>query len=619
MVRTERTRRLRLLVLLVGAAYWLGLGSSAARSQTLLSPVAVAADSQGKSLYIAEHDGKAVAVFDLATGGITGRIELPDAPNGLVVSPDGSRVYVVGGGAHGCVWTYNLEAGGIESRYPAGHTPMAPVVSSDGAILYVCSRFTNSIVAIDLKSQQRCGEIAVVREPVALAITADGKRLVVANHLAAGPALGDYVGAAVSIIDTTQQKQIKAVALPNGSTGVRGLCLSPDGRYAYATHLLGRYHMPTTQLERGWMNTNALSVIDVATEKLVNTVLLDDVDRGAANPWGVACTADGRHLCVAHAGTHEVSIIDRLALHTKLDAVAAGERVSDVSLSAADVPNDLSFLREMRRRVTLAGNGPRGVAAVGSRVYVAEYFSDSLGVVDLEGKQTGMVQSLSLGPSQAMTEARRGEMLFNDAQLCFQRWQSCASCHPDGRSDGLNWDLLNDGMGNAKNTKALLLAHQTPPVMATGVRDKAETAVRAGIRYIQFAVRPEEEAVAIDAYLKSLQPIESPRLVDGQLSEAARRGQVLFTQAGCATCHGGSLQTDLQSYDVGTGTGLDQGRSFDTPTLVEVWRSAPYLHDGRAASLKEVVVDFNRADKHGVTSQLSPQEIDDLIEFVLSQ
>ena len=52
--------------------------------------------------------------------------------------------------------------------------------------------------------------------------------------------------------------------------------ISPDGKYVYATHILARYQMPTTQLERGWMNTNALSIIDVEARKLLNTVLLDD-------------------------------------------------------------------------------------------------------------------------------------------------------------------------------------------------------------------------------------------------------------------------------------------------------------------------------------------------------
>ena len=70
------------------------------------------------------------------------------------------------------------------------------------------------------------------------------------------------------------------IRLPNGSSSVRGICISPDGKQVYVTHILSRYQMPTTQLDRGWMNTNTLSIIDVQTKKLLNTVLLDDVDLG---------------------------------------------------------------------------------------------------------------------------------------------------------------------------------------------------------------------------------------------------------------------------------------------------------------------------------------------------
>ena len=133
-----------------------------------------------------------------------------------------------------------------------------------------------------------------------------------------------------------------------------------------------------------------------------------------------------------------------------------------------------------------------------------------------------------MGPEPKLTVARRGEMLFHDADLCFQHWQSCASCHPDARTDGLNWDLLNDGLGNPKNNKSMLLAHKTPPSMWEGVRPNAEDAVRSGIRSIQFSVRPEEDAVAIDEYLKLLTPVPSPHLVGGKLSASAQRGKALF-------------------------------------------------------------------------------------------
>jgi hypothetical protein len=112
-------------------------------------------------------------------------------------------------------------------------------------------------------------------------------------------------------------------------------------------------------------------------------------------------------------------------------------------------------------------------------------------------------------------------MLFYDAQYCLQKWLSCGSCQPsDGRPDGLNWDLMLDGVGNAMNTKSLLLSHQTPPTTATGARPNAEASVRNGYRNIEFAERPAEGASAIDAFLKSLRPEPSPHLANGVRSMA---------------------------------------------------------------------------------------------------
>ena len=133
------------------------------------------------------------------------------------------------------------------------------------------------------------------------------------NHLPLDPADGNDVAAVVTLIDTADLTT-SHLRLPNGSASLRGICVAPDGKYAYVAHILSRHHMPTTQLERGWMNTNALSVIDLSARKLFHTVLLDEVDLGAANPWGVACTADGASICVTHAGTHELSVIDSAAV-----------------------------------------------------------------------------------------------------------------------------------------------------------------------------------------------------------------------------------------------------------------------------------------------------------------
>ena len=594
-------------------------GSAGELAGGYLSPQSVVADRAGKTIYVAETTAHQIAVFDVAAGKVAKTIAVPERPSGLALSPDEAQLYVTGAAPEGRVHAVSLADGKVSWSLAMGHTPGAPALSPDGKTLYVCNRFNNTIVVVDVAAKKVAATVAVLREPVATALTPDGKLLFVGNLLPVGPSDGEYIATAISIIDTGENKVVATVKLPNGATSLRGMCVSPDGKYAYAVHVLGRYQVPTTQLERGWMNTNAMSVVDTASKTLVNTILLDDVDLGAANPWGVICSADGKYLCVTHAGTHEISIIDRAALHDRLTKVAAGQKVSDVSTSAADVPNDLSFLVGLRRRLPVAGEGPRDVVLIGAQAYVAEYFTGSLGVVDTTPDSCVKPRSVPLGSQPPMTTVRKGEMFFQDARLCFQKWQSCASCHPDARVDGLNWDLLNDGIGNPKNTKSMLLSHKTPPVMSLGVRDTAEVAVRAGIRFIQFAVRPEEDAVAIDEYLKSLQPLPSPYLVNGELSKAAQRGQKIYEQAKCATCHPAPLFSDLKQYELGTAKGMDKGKAVDTPALIEVWRTGPYLHDGRAATMGDVFAKFNAGGKHGDTEKLSPEQLADLVEYVMSQ
>ncbi len=585
-----------------------------------LSPLAVVADSVGKTLYVTEATAGKVAVVDVASGKVIRKITVGGPLSGQALAPDGAKLYVARSVPNGRVYVVDTRTGKLVGNIRVGHSPAGIVVSPDGNKLYVCSQFNNAVTVGDLAAGKVAGTISVKREPVAAAITADGKTLFVANHLPAGASDGDYVAAEISVIDTASNKVVASIKLPNGSTALRDITISPDGKNAYVTHILARFQTPTTSLHRGMVNTNALTVIDVPARKFVNTVLVDDIDLGAANPWSVRCTSDGRYICITIAGTHDLCVIDRTRMHEKLAKAAAGERVSAATRSSADVPNDLSFLRPLKRRLKLTGNNPRGPAMIGTKAYVAEYFSGTLGVIDINPDIAPKAQSIALGREKPMTAARKGEMFFHDASLCFQKWQSCSSCHPgNGRVDALNWDLLNDGLGNPKNTKSLLFAHKTPPAMVSGARENAEAAVRGGILHILFAIRPEEDAATIDAFLKSLEPIPSPHLVrGGKLSKRAERGKRLFESADCISCHSASLFTDMKKHDLGMGRYVDKGKAFDTPTLVECWRTAPYLHDGRAATIEEVLVKFNKDDRHGSTSKLTDQQIEDLAAYVLS-
>ena len=564
-------------------------------------------------LFLTASTAKQVLVLDLDAMTVSRRFSFPVELTASVLARNGKTLYVTGGGYDGTVFAVNPENGDIQKALSVGHTPMSPVLSPDGSMLYVCNRFSSSISAIDLSSWTVARTFKVTREPVAADISHDGRYLFVANHIPAGRADVDYVASEISVIDT-KEGSVAAIPLVNGAEGVRGLKISPDGEYAFATHFMARFQVPTTQLERGWVSTDALSVIRVADRKLMYTVLLDDVEQGFPNPWAMGFSADGNTLVISAAANHELSLIDLPKLMQKIED-ESGDAGSAVHLNAH---NNLSFLSGMRKRVRLNGMGPRSLVVSGTTAYVANYYSDSIDIVDFPNPNLVDMASVELNPGVEITQERQGEIFFNDSSLCFQNWLSCSTCHPDARTDAMNWDLLNDGMGNPKNVKSMLLSHETPRVMWLGVRADAETGVRAGIRHIQFAVRPEEDAQAIDAYLRSLTPVKSPYLVDGKLGESALRGEKLFEKLGCATCHPAPLFTNLKMVDVGTTLGQDSGKPVDVPSLVELWRTAPYLHDGRAATVEDLLLLEDHAGISRLTYGLSDGDLQDLKMYLLS-
>ncbi|MHC4228393.1 MAG: YncE family protein, partial [Planctomycetota bacterium] len=382
-----------------------------ASAQEYLSPTAVVADAQGKTLYIAETTAKQVAIFDTETAKVTATIAIGAEPTGLALTDDGALLYVTCGVPEGRVCVIKTDTGKVTGQFPAGYGAQSPVLSPDGKTLYVCNRFDNDISVISTEQGKQMTKIPTLREPVAADTTPDGKWLFVGNHLPHGPANGDSVACNVSVIDAGRSAFEIDIPLPNGSTGLQGIAVSSDGTFVFVSHILARYTVPTTQLERGWINTNAISIIDARYRTLMETVLLDDVDHGAANPWALACTSDGKLLCVTHAGTHELSVIEMRPLIDKIFAHHRRNRIQSErsrggsyssysygNTNASNIPNELSFLYGIRERIKLPGKGPRSLAVIGCKAYVAEYFTDSMAVVDISEDSRHKTSSVALGP-----------------------------------------------------------------------------------------------------------------------------------------------------------------------------------------------------------------------------
>lgn len=573
------------------------------KTSDYISASQIAVTGDGKYAFVNDETAQKVYKLDLSTNKKVAEAAVGAQVNNVVVN--GNDVYVLYGALDGKVAKYTTDLKAAGDAVSVGHTPSDGVVN--GSELYVSNRFTNNVSVINTSTMKVTKTIDVSREPMALTIASN--KLFVACHLQDSAATDKVVSAKVSVIDLASQAKIKDIALPNGSEGVKDICSSPDGKYVYATHILARYGYPTTQLDRGWINTNAVSIIKADSAEHWNTVLLDRVEKGSGNPWGVAATND--KLIVSVSGTQEAVVIDRAAMEKKITDVESGKAVVRTLDSAAKIKDYVNFLDGTRTYVSLPGQNPRGMAVYGNKAYFAQYISGDVAVLNLADNTTS---TISLGTQPEQDIVRHGEELWYDATNCYQNWESCASCHPDARMDSINWDNLNDGLGNPKSAKSMLYSHRTPPTMITGIRASAEIAVRAGMKYIQFNTVSEDENLAIDEFLKSLKPEQSPYLnKDGSLTEDALKGKKLF-EDNCASCHSGPFFTDLEHHATNVPYAENwetkNGQKYVTPSLVEVWRTAPYGFNGSYKSIR----DYVDAALKGKTNA----EKDQLTQYVLS-
>lgn len=627
---------MRKLILISAALLTLALSLAPAgqpgKAAPYRSPIDLAYSPDGKTIAIADHSAGQVVLMDAASRKVQQSIAVAK-PVSVAWSADSSLIYAADY-ASGNVAQIDAKQAKVVRTLPAGAYVSAAAVVHKKQLLLTANSGLGDITVVDLASGKEKARIKAVREPFHIAITPDESMAVVSNLLPGMPASDPRTTSCVTLIDLNTLAKIKDIPLPPNTSSVRQVAISPDGQWAYTVHTVGRTALPATQLDRGWVNTNALSIIDLKKKEHFATLLLDSIAQGAADPWGITLNKDASTLFIAVAGSHQLAKIDLAKLHKHL----AGQfdqppRKSTIWATIQADPskrenlvNDLAALyaADLIQRINLPGKGPRGIALSpdGKTLAIGMYFTGDVLFMDPASSAAG-ITPVAVGPQPAIDGARRGQMIFHDATYSFQQWLSCATCHPnEARADGFNWDLPNDGIGNPKNARSLLLSHRTPPMMSLGIREDMEMASAAGFRFAAYQPKTED-VEAVREYLRSITPEKSPHLKpDGQLTDAAKRGQAIFNndKVGCANCHSGELHTNLKQFDVGTQGPLDhkEHKIFDTPTLVELWRSAPYLHDGRALTLQELLTTLNAKDEHGQTSHLTKEQINDLAEYLLS-
>jgi cytochrome c peroxidase len=231
-----------------------------------------------------------------------------------------------------------------------------------------------------------------------------------------------------------------------------------------------------------------------------------------------------------------------------------------------------------------------------------------------------------------MSVLRNGEQAFYTSRYSFQGQIGCASCHIDSTFDGLTWDLEPDGFGrDVVDNRPIEAVKDTEPFKWNG--GNPNMATECGPRTEKFFYRSQsysaEELANLVTFVMAL-PVRPNRyrLPAGELTPPQERGKAIFNRTAykdgrpipkenqCAYCHSGPKYSNNQLFDVGTGKPTDRSPKIDVPHLPNVAYSAPYLHDGSARSLEEIWTIFNPKDTHGVSNDLTKDELNDLIEYL---
>jgi YVTN family beta-propeller protein len=300
------------------------------RDDAFRSAYAVAFSSDGSRVAVTDHTAGALVVIETATGQVESTIPLGGEATGVTFGADDLHVYVARF-EHRQVVEIDIAQGAVKRRFDVGPYPQGLAIAPDRGLLMVAAWGSDRVQAIDLKHGKVLADLPAVRQPTHVAVSPDGSVAIASNLLPAGRSTDKDFAAAVSVYDLKAMARRSDVALPVGSSAARGVAIDPNRKWAYVVHTLGRYHIPTTQIERGWVNTNALSIIDLANATCHATVLLDRPTRGAADPWGLAVSNDARWLYATIAGTHELGIIDLSKLHKLIDTKDRATLANDLT------------------------------------------------------------------------------------------------------------------------------------------------------------------------------------------------------------------------------------------------------------------------------------------------
>ncbi len=569
--------------------------------------------SDGKRLLAANVDNGTVTVVDLKTLKVEREISVGKRPEGVSWIGD-SSLAIVTCYLDRAVVVIDTAKGEIIRKIPTAAEPYGVVVDAAGKRAFVSHEYPGVVSEIDLDTGKVLREIPSGSMPRGIALSPDGKRVYVSAF---------YTGV-LSAIDLASGKIVDSWKGHSTDNLARHVQLHPTRPKAYLAHIRSIVHvnhgdgsifpqMSVCDLKPGEGRRRVSIGMDTFNGVYVTT-----------NAWESTISPDGKRFYIVYAGTNDMNVCDV-------------------------VDDDYKEIERYGNAVRV-GKNPRAVrvSTDNKQVFIYNTLDFSVGVYS--ASTMGLVTSIKVCDPPKTPEWVEGKILFNSSQppMSSRRWVSCSSCHPDGHHDARTWQQPE---GKRKTTALFGMAH-THPLHWSADRDEVqdfEYTLRSPLMQgagltnrHKLVMKPVTEKPALEMKTSGLStkldnlaiysnsfdfPLSPHVETPGKLPEAALRGKEIFhnKEVGCATCHSGpyysdsSLQKPYKLHDIGTGKDDKTEKmepAYDTPTLLGIYRTAPYLHHGKATTLHEVFTKYNPSDKHGKTSQLSKDELNDLVEFL---
>jgi DNA-binding beta-propeller fold protein YncE len=581
-------------------SYWLSAYLYAGNSNSLMD-----ISTDGKLLACSNRDSGTVSIIALPELKKLQEVPVGKHPEGVTFLGDTHNV-AVAVYSEDKICILNADAGTITQTLDVFDEPYSVISNRKGDTLYATLDFPSQILEINVVKNSIVNTIPVGAFARGLALAPHEKTLYVTEY---------YTGTvmAVNVAKKTIVDRWEGISNDNLA---RQLVVHPTREKVYVPHIRSR----VTAVHGEGSIFPYVSVIDTSTAKSADDKrrrrIPMDAFLGAlvtANPWECAISPNGEQFYVVFAGTN-----DMFACHV-----------------VDDDYREIKYRQHMQ-----LGKNPRAVRVSPDSATVYVYNALDFNIVAYNTANLAKIGEVSVTTYPHSDELLLGKVLFYTAlqPMASRRWISCSSCHPDGEPDGRTWHNP-EGLRNTQSLSGMAWTH---PIHWSADRDEVqdfEHTIRGKLMQGSGLLRGELNAElakpnsglsksldALAVYSNSHTHELSPFAKQG-LTEAAKRGQVLFhaAETKCATCHSGPHYSDSQPqnkllrHNVGTrehDPNEKMGPAFDTPTLLGVYRTAPYFHSGKAATLTDVLTTMNANDQHGKTSHLSAREISDLVSFL---